>query len=266
MVQRAVSGSIATPAPPIGAREALRRHPFNMRALTELAEADPLLGRALVRAANQQAPASPPLGAVEDAVLRLGAEESRRLVAVCALAHAFPRLAEAGIDTDELWRHLLAVALLAEGAGAAERLGAEAFTAGLLHDVGRMAMATFDPDRYRRVVEVARQDLAATGAEALLFGAGHDDWGVRIGWEWGLPAAIVAAIAEHHDPPADRPLAVIVAHARRAACALGIGDGVTPAPPAAATPPGAGPDAVPTPVAREALLQRIAGVRRAVGL
>ena len=206
--------------------------------LAALVEVDPSLTAAVLRRANStQQFALEPAVTAQHAVVRIGVEETRRLVAGLVLHDSFDGLSHAGIDTTELWRHLVAVALLADAHVGGTTGRGEPFAAGLLHDIGRMAMANFDPDRYRRVVEVARQGLDVRSAESLLFGAGHTDWGVRIGWEWGLPPATVAAIAEHHQPRADQPLALAVAHGREVAGRLGIGDGVRP-PPELDAPPG----------------------------
>ena len=51
-----------------------------------------------------------------------------------------------------MWRHLLATALIGDATVRREGPTTSAFTAGLLHDIGRLAMATQEPERYAEVV------------------------------------------------------------------------------------------------------------------
>jgi putative nucleotidyltransferase with HDIG domain len=107
----------------------------------------------------------------------------------------------------------------------------EAFTAGLLHDIGRLAMATQDPDRYSIVVAMARSGIDTITAERKVFGLGHVEWGGAVAREWQFPEDVTLAITDHHQGVAGR-LSVAVSVARRAAASLGIGDGVAgPEPP-----------------------------------
>lgn len=197
--------------------------------LARVVEADPALTISVLRFANSAASASRVrITACRDAIVRIGFEATRQIVSGTVMGTTFDGLGYAGVDVDELWRHVLATALTAEAAAPPASAG-DAFTAGLLHDVGRLAMASFDPDRYARVVDVARQGVDARRAEALLFGSDHCDWGVRVGWEWQLPAGLMTAAATHHEPPSGDAAALAVYTGRRIAGAIGIGDGISAA-------------------------------------
>ena len=197
--------------------------------LAAIVESDPALTAAVLRAANAAAYVGiNRVRAAHEAIVRIGFDETRRIVLGAVVEEAFDGVAFAGVDTVELWRHLLATALVADREARRTGHRGEAFTAALLHDIGRLAMATFDPDRYARVVELAQRGVDASRAEYFLFGADHASWGVRVGWEWRLPADIVDAIAAHHDPAAGDPLARALRTGRRVAASLGIGDGLAP--------------------------------------
>jgi len=197
--------------------------------LGAVVESDPALTAAVLRAANAAAFAGVSrIRAAREAIVRIGFDEMRRIVLGAVVEETFDSVAFAGINTTELWRHLLATALVADREARRSGRQSEAFTAGLLHDIGRLAMASFDPDRYARVVELAQRGVDASRAEYFLFGADHAAWGVRVGWEWRLPSEIVDAIAGHHDPATPDPVARAVRSGRRVASALGIGDGLVP--------------------------------------
>jgi putative nucleotidyltransferase with HDIG domain len=104
-----------------------------------------------------------------------------------------------------LWEHSALV-------GAAARLIAqrtraadpeEVFTAGLLHDVGRVVLALRFPAEYAAVLDAADHDDVTTPLaerERFAFGVDHAQAGAWLGERWALPPAIVEAAARHHEP------------------------------------------------------------------
>ena len=199
--------------------------------LSSVVEADPALTAALLRAANSAA--SAPVDRVNTsriAMVRIGTTETRRIVMSIALSNSFGSLQRSHIDEAELWRHLIATGILADATAWGEVRHSEAFTAGLLHDLGRLAMAAQDLERYSRVVDLARRNVPATEAERMIFGLNHAQWGEAIGRSWGFPTDIVDAITEHHGGGA-HGLSWVVDQARELAASLGIGDGLLPATP-----------------------------------
>lgn len=194
--------------------------------LRRVVDADPALTAAVLRAANSAI--SAPVDRVRTAhvaMVRIGAVESRRIIMGVALSSSFENLHRSRIDENEIWRHLIATAVLADATAWGEVRHTEAFTAGLLHDIGRLAMAAQDPARYSRVVELARRGTPASDAERTVFGMNHVEWGEAIGRAWGFPTDIVEAIADHHIGT-QRGLSWVVTRARELAGALGIGDGL----------------------------------------
>lgn len=202
--------------------------------LASIAEADPGLAAVLLRAANSAASApTAPLRRVADAMVRLGVDDTRGIVVATLLRDTTgPALTRARLDLDELWRHLIATALLAEGVCAADpSLTATrpfAFTAGLLHDIGRLVLAAGHPRRYERVMRLTEQGMDARLAETRQFGIDHAAFGGGVARAWALPEFVTQAIAAHHD--GGEPLTDALREALALATALGIGDGVTPPP------------------------------------
>jgi HD-like signal output (HDOD) protein len=105
---------------------------------------------------------------------------------------------------------------------------AAAFTAGMLHDVGRLAMAAVGPAEYTRVVELARSGIPTIEAEREVFGTDHIETGLVAASSWSLPEDLTNAISAHHSPR-DDAVSIAVSTARRIAAMLGYGDGVLPA-------------------------------------
>jgi hypothetical protein len=80
-------------------------------------------------------------------------------------------------------------------------LAEEAFTVGLLHDVGRIVMATNLPREYAAVVTAAREKSRPLHEEETAqFGVNHAKVGAYLLGLWGLPAPYIEAVAAHHAP------------------------------------------------------------------
>jgi len=194
--------------------------------LVDVVDADPALTIALLRAANSAA--SAPVDRVKTAhvaMVRVGMKEARRIIMAVALSNSFQSLHRSGIDEDEMWRHLIATAVLADATAWGDVRHSEAFTAGLLHDVGRLALATAEPERYAQVVMLAQHGVLTSDAERSAFGMDHSEWGASLARLWGFPGEIVAAITDHHSA-SQQGISWVVTRAREMSGELGIGDGV----------------------------------------
>ena len=237
-----------------------------MTAISQVIDSDPGLTAAVLRAANSasSAPRSR-IRTSNQAIVRIGLSATRRIVTGAVVSQAFSDVERAGIDVDALWQHVIATALLADAAARRAPGQSVAFTAGLLHDAGRMAMACHDPQRYARVVQVAAKGVPAEQAESVLFGATHSQWGARLARGWRLPEEITEAIVDHHSEECDG-LGAAVCRARRISRALGIGDGVVPAPAGVSEDGATGPEASRDLRGARALLSSVEWYRGAIQL
>jgi putative nucleotidyltransferase with HDIG domain len=141
---------------------------------------------------------------VSDAITVLGMRTVRTVVTAAALIGSFDPPVCEGFDFDLFWRHAVATAVAAKLLAA--ELGADteaAFTAGLLHDIGRLVLASSVPERYAQVL--AHGDGRGTelrDCEEVLLGTDHAALGARIAAYWRFPQPIADAISDHHAPPA----------------------------------------------------------------
>lgn len=202
-------------------------------ALAQVIETDPSLTAAILRAANSafSAPVDP-INTANAAVIRIGLIDTRRMIIGAVASSAFGQLDDVEIDGDETWKHLVAVALLTQAAmwrdGTPRGAVSQAFTAGMLHDIGRLSMVAQDPSRYAIVATLARGGADIREAEMRMFGFDHADWGGQVSEAWKVPDDVVEAIRCHHAPDGSG-LSFAVFAARRITWSLGIGDGVTEA-------------------------------------
>lgn len=196
--------------------------------VSAIIEADPGLTAALLRAANSAASAAnKPIVRVGDALVRVGFRNARSLVVTALLRSQGDTLDGTGIDLGAFWDHLLATGLIAVAASPPGEGRTAAFSAGMLHDVGRLAMAAVEPAGYARVVELARQGVPPLEAEREVFGTDHLETGLVAAGSWSMPDDLTAVICSHHGG-SEVPVVAAVHTARRIAALLGYGDGVLP--------------------------------------
>lgn len=100
-----------------------------------------------------------------------------------------------------LWRHNLASAILAHRLAAACGIDRDtAYTAGILHDIGRAALSVILPREYSILLAEHKgtpQELLAK--ERALFGVDHCEAGLQLIQDWKLAPELEAAIAHHHE-------------------------------------------------------------------
>ena len=139
------------------------------------------------------------------AVKELGPATTRGLV---LLSHSYSRFAEldpAFLSIETLCQHSQRVAGLAHQLAHTEGLddatARQAATAGLLHDLGKLALAANLTAQWQEAVARARaQRLPLWETEQAVFGATHGEVGGCLLGMWGLPLPIVEAVTMHHHP------------------------------------------------------------------
>jgi len=139
---------------------------------------------------------------VAEAIAVLGLRTVRGVVTAAGMAGSFRR--HPGFDHDAFWRHSIGSALCAQAL--AGELGRDdgdlAFTVGLLHDIGRLALASAFAPAYAEVEQWRRdQDCPDGEAERAVLGIDHAEVGGLIARQWNFAPAIVDAICQHHAPP-----------------------------------------------------------------
>jgi len=115
--------------------------------------------------------------------------------------------AEKGINVDALWHHHVAAAVsasvVAEESGMSPPV---AFTAGLLHDIGKLVFASAKGESYAKLIQSAidqRVLLSALEHSALIID--HAELGGELMRRWNLPPEVVAAVRDHHKPAGEPP-------------------------------------------------------------
>ena len=148
----------------------------------------------------------------EQAVALLGSDTIRALVLSMQAFSQFDAKALPGFSLEALWQHGLKTSGYAKAIAKEERapqtLIDDAFTAGLLHDIGMLVLASNLPDGYRQVLVLQKdKGLFDWQAEQEVFGVTHAEVGAYLLGLWGVGEPIVEAVAYHHRPSACDELA-----------------------------------------------------------
>ena len=171
-------------------------------------QAEPSFSIRVLAAANSAATGSTaPARTLRTALARVGSRVAASMLLAVAVTRIFvPR------DPWEksLWRHAIQVALasrqLAAKAAHTELLPDEAYTCGLLHDIGRFVMFQRAPDTLRAIDEGGWTDPQALVKEELrICGLSHAELGASACAQWGLPDSIVRVVRNHHSLSTSKP-------------------------------------------------------------
>ena len=106
-----------------------------------------------------------------------------------------------GLDPRALWTHSLSVAVAARELAQEIRFNdpGACFTAGLLHDMGKIALAKLDADRLTAACAMMRSEGVSQDVAEKKHGLmPHDQIGARLAKQWKFPASLAAPIEHHH--------------------------------------------------------------------
>ncbi|WP_034298563.1 HDOD domain-containing protein [Herbaspirillum sp. RV1423] len=169
------------------------------------------------------------VGSIPHAVAVLGFNSVRSLVTAAAVVETFSAGKSQGLDYAEFWKHSIATALAAKAIAKCLGLNQDsAFIAGLLHNIGRLVLATYSPMRYQEVLSwrsVHDGDLIA--AEVHILGIDHKTAGRAVLQHWKFPSSIVDTLnaASETNPHEHHRAASLVAVADAIAYGLDLSGG-----------------------------------------
>jgi len=126
----------------------------------------------------------------------------------------------------DMLKHSLAVAVGAEKLGRLLKVPGcdHLFTAGILHDIGKIALGTFVELDAAPILELAtREGLPFVEAEQRILGIDHAELGAFLADRWNLPDEVVEIVRWHHEPEkfSGRNPAGDLVHVADALCILG---------------------------------------------
>ena len=186
-------------------RELLNAEQRYTSQIAEVIRRDPSLTARLLRLVNSvYYGLTAPINGIEEAVFYLGVRQIRQLAMVTPIVEDFQRLAgNTPFPWRGFWQHCIGTAILTrEVIGSFQAMSDEAdYVAGLLHDVGKIVMASAFPEEFQEVQrrqEATQESLRQI--ERAVLGMDHAELGALYVEQHSLPPVLVEAVRWHHEP------------------------------------------------------------------
>ncbi len=193
----------------------LKQTDIDIDKVVQLISFDAVLTAKILKACNSASQAGlQQVSNLNEALLRTGFAEVFRIVAKVVGEQTLGAAQSGyGLGRSELWEHsavtAVAARIIAEDRGLDPNV---AFTAGLLHDVGKIVLTNALEGSYTRLIEeTEKNERSLIEAEKSVLGADHAEVGGRLLTEWSFPKALVDAVTWHHDPAQSKENAPLAA-------------------------------------------------------
>lgn len=214
--------------------EMSRSDDYSSNQLADLVCRDPTLAARVLKLCNSGfTGVAQEMTSIHKAVMLLGFEMVKNLV--------FSSFVHSVMDTDvegyaqtaqSLWEHSLGVASasLVIAGHKAPSLTDTAYTGGLIHDIGKVILASFMAGRFNEVLELMRaRRISSHEAELIVLGTTHQEIGGVVSERWHIAPQLRDAITHHHSPEeaeVSRELSSIIGLADAICGMYGIGSGI----------------------------------------
>ncbi len=173
------------------------------------------------------------IATVTDAIILIGFNAVRSIVLAASVSKILKKeLKGYAMDEGELWKHSQCSAVFARILAKKIRFRSVelAYTATLLHDIGKLILNSFMCDTYQQVIDVVNEEkIPFNEVEDNIFGYNHAVLGGKVAEKWKLPDDLTEAITCHHEPGKaviNPQLTAIVHVADAATMQMGLGLGV----------------------------------------
>ena len=206
---------------------------YEKAALEQIVSGDPVLTARLLKMTNAGGES---VTGIHSAINKLGFEQVKDISLEISMSRVF-ELKNSVIDLQKFWDHCSAVGIVARIVAQEYEpsLASDAFTAGLLHDIGKIVLLQYMKSEFEQTVNLSKSQLCELHlAEKELLGVDHGQIGAWLAENWRLPRAINEVMQYHHDltrAQINKPLVALVSFADILCRILGAGDGGNYAPP-----------------------------------
>ncbi|MDO9102251.1 MAG: HDOD domain-containing protein [Candidatus Nitrotoga sp.] len=212
-LRQAVKQIDALPAMPVIAQKLLALHintDEDEREMLMLIEQDPQISAKIIGLSNSSIINSTRKStSVKDAAILLGMNRVKSVVISIAIMSLSTKVATSKFKVQDLWLHSFGIAfamiVIARAMPAKIRpKDDQVFLAGILHDIGYLALAFLDPKRSDDLHALlsAESDSPVLSVEREMLGICHDELGAELARHWNLPDEIITVLRYHHTPDA----------------------------------------------------------------
>lgn len=213
-IQKVICGLRNLPTPPMTYTKMsaeLNKSEPSMELLSEMVTQDSAVSARVLQAVNSAFfGIGRAIDDIQQATMFLGVENLRSLVLIFGISQESFQSIQHHFDLDLYTQHSIDVGHTAQWIAKELEWNRKdrqsAFTAGLLHDIGKLVMATHFESNYSQQREfsmLAPDTESFQELEEQRFGINHAEIGAALIGLWGLPPRIVNAVAYHHKPDHD---------------------------------------------------------------
>ena len=209
------------------------------RQLLSLIGQDPqILARIIGLANSPSLGTSRKISSISEAAIVLGINRIKSVATGIAIMSLQSGSSTGTLNLQDLWMHNLGIAfaMLAIGRAMPRQIRPAddyIFLAGMLHDIGYIALDHLDPQRSNELhtYMAATPNRSVLEIEHSLLDICHDELGAELARHWNLPKEIISVIRYHHTPdvadaPKDQPLIRMVYVAEKMLPSFGMGEHV----------------------------------------
>ncbi|WP_172597688.1 HDOD domain-containing protein [Sulfuriflexus mobilis] len=183
---------------------ALRDPKTSNRELEEVLSEDVAMAARVLRIANSAMYSFPSrVDTVSQAATVIGYKQLNDIVLACSIINMFKGLPQDVVDMESFWRHSISCAVAARIIASHRRVAniEQYFTAGLLHDIGRLVIFVELPHRATEILSKSKRTNAPMyKLEQEVLGFDHAKLGGILLKSWKLPKRLVDSVAYHHAP------------------------------------------------------------------
>jgi HD-like signal output (HDOD) protein len=192
---------MALPEAVIKVLETIARDEVGLDKLSDIIGNDPALCGRLLKIANSSFYGlNHKINNIHQAVMVLGITTVKCLALSAALFNHKEIARVIGVSISTIYGNIISVAVTSRKLAVAVKYPApeDAFTCGLLHNIGLLYLLHHYPDEYHGVLEKLKQSGSLSEEEKKQFGLTHAEIGRMIAQKWRLPQDIISAISNHH--------------------------------------------------------------------
>ncbi|MBW1926475.1 MAG: HDOD domain-containing protein [Deltaproteobacteria bacterium] len=232
-ILKSINNLPAFPATIYRVSEVIRDPDFSMVDLVNVIKYDQSITANILRMCN-----SPYFGiryniaTLREAVIYLGRKNILHVVYAAGTSRFYKKVKGYYWGAAKLWEHSIGVALMSQilAKKVYDREAPELFTAGLLHDIGKVVLGEFVHESFQEIMNlVSNHGYSFLEAEEEVIGINHAELGGEIASLWNFPGEIRDAITYHHRPDlmgeGDDSIPWLVYLADQACMMMGIGGG-----------------------------------------
>ena len=185
--------------------QASRDPNVSLREMVELIKYDPALTIKVLRLCNSSYYGLPrKIKTIQEALVYIGTDTLVNFVLAGCLSSFYQQAQTGyGLEKGELWRHCVGCAIASQTIAALsnDEAASQAFTAGLIHDIGKIVLNSYVGEEIENISQLVEQEhISFTQAEKQVLGFSHTEAGQQLAEHWNLPAPLIETIAYPQEP------------------------------------------------------------------